>query len=69
MIIYLIISEIADSRAHLPPISGPNPYIAHAHPNAMPELYDIPIGMVNRVVYGPRGSVVTSDCKESTGNS
>ncbi|PIL23269.1 hypothetical protein GSI_14579 [Ganoderma sinense ZZ0214-1] len=31
-----------------------NPYLAHARPDAIPELYDIPLGMVNRVVYGPR---------------
>ncbi|KAI0754363.1 PIG-P-domain-containing protein [Daedaleopsis nitida] len=30
-----------------------NPYRAHARPDAIPELYDIPLGMVNRVVYGP----------------
>lgn len=40
-------------------MNGPNPYIAHADPNAIPELYDIPIGMVNRVAYGPRKSMVT----------
>lgn len=35
----------------------PNPYLAHANPDAIPELYDIPIGMVNRVAYGPRESI------------
>jgi len=48
------ISTITDSRAHLPPSDGPNPYLAHARPHAIPEMYDIPIGMVNRVVYGTR---------------
>ncbi|CCL98228.1 uncharacterized protein FIBRA_00222 [Fibroporia radiculosa] len=48
------ISTITDSRAHLPPPDVPSPYLAHAHPNAIPEMYDIPIGLVNRVIYGPR---------------
>ena len=30
-----------------------NPYVAQARPGAIPQLYDIPLGMVNRVVYGP----------------
>ncbi|OSD05237.1 PIG-P-domain-containing protein [Trametes coccinea BRFM310] len=30
------------------------PYLAHARPDAIPEMYDIPLGLVNRVVYGPR---------------
>ncbi|KAI0642803.1 PIG-P, partial [Trametes meyenii] len=30
------------------------PYLAHARPDAVPEMYDIPLGLVNRVVYGPR---------------
>ncbi|KAI1782975.1 PIG-P-domain-containing protein [Ganoderma leucocontextum] len=34
------------------PHPKPNPYLAHARPDAIPELYDIPLGMVNRVVYG-----------------
>jgi hypothetical protein len=45
-----------DSRAHHPPNSDPNPYLAHAYPDATPELYDIPIGIVNRALYGPRRS-------------
>jgi phosphatidylinositol N-acetylglucosaminyltransferase subunit P len=28
-----------------------NPYVASASPGAVPEVYDIPIGMVNRVLY------------------
>lgn len=28
-----------------------NPYLTSASPHAIPELYDIPIGMVNRVLY------------------
>lgn len=42
-----------DTKALLPDGNGANlnPYLAHAAPNAIPELYDIPIGLVNRVVY------------------
>ncbi|OBZ67528.1 Phosphatidylinositol N-acetylglucosaminyltransferase subunit P [Grifola frondosa] len=47
-------STITDSKAHLPDADAPNPYLAHAQPNAIPEMYDIPLGMVNRVVYGDR---------------
>ena len=46
-----------DSRAHLPPAGGENLYIKHAKPDAIPEMYDIPIGMVNRVIYGRRRNV------------
>jgi phosphatidylinositol glycan class P protein len=42
-----------DSRAAWPSHEDGdyNPYIASAQPNAIPEIYDIPIGLVNRVVY------------------
>ncbi|KAJ8464077.1 hypothetical protein ONZ51_g9843 [Trametes cubensis] len=30
------------------------PYLAHARPDAIPEMYDIPLGLVNRVAFGPR---------------
>ena len=42
----------SDSFAQFPP-SGqhPNPYLTSTHPSAIPQLYDIPIGMVNRVLY------------------
>ncbi|KAF7326014.1 PIG-P domain-containing protein [Mycena kentingensis (nom. inval.)] len=29
------------------------PYLAYARPDKVPEIYDIPIGLVNRVAYGP----------------
>ncbi|TCD63493.1 hypothetical protein EIP91_005352 [Steccherinum ochraceum] len=45
---------ITDSRAVLPGPDEPNPYLLQARSNAIPELYDIPIGLVNRVVYGRR---------------
>lgn len=44
----------ADSRALLPAADEPNPYLLNARENVIPELYDIPIGLVNRVVYGRR---------------
>ncbi|TBU52365.1 PIG-P-domain-containing protein [Dichomitus squalens] len=40
----------------------PNPYLAHAQPGAIPELYDIPLGLVNRVVYGRRPAVAAAAC-------
>ena len=43
--------HVADSRGQYPDASGPNPYLAYAQPNAVPEAYDIPIGLVNRVLY------------------
>ncbi|KAH7923452.1 PIG-P-domain-containing protein [Leucogyrophana mollusca] len=48
------ISSFVDSRAHLPASGAPNPYLKYANPDAIPELYDIPIGIVNRVMYGPQ---------------
>ncbi|KAI0355940.1 PIG-P-domain-containing protein [Trametes cingulata] len=53
------LSTITDSKAHLPDAAGAPaaafaPYLAHARPDAIPEMYDIPLGLVNRVVYGPR---------------
>jgi len=43
--------HVADSRGQYPDVSGPNPYLAYAQPNAVPEAYDLPIGLVNRVLY------------------
>jgi len=54
------ISTMTDSRAHVPPAGPPNPFLKHADPNAIPELYDIPIGMFNRVAYGPKKSSSTA---------
>jgi phosphatidylinositol glycan class P protein len=42
---------ITDSRGQYPDACGPNPYLAYARPNAIPEAYDLPIGLVNRVLY------------------
>ncbi|KAJ7108710.1 PIG-P-domain-containing protein [Mycena epipterygia] len=48
-------SSIIDSRAHLPPVNQErNPYLAYAKKDVVPELYDIPIGLVNRVTYGSK---------------
>lgn len=42
-----------DSRIALPSqeAGAPNPYFASAEDDAIPELYDIPIGLVNSVLY------------------
>ncbi|EDR08075.1 uncharacterized protein LACBIDRAFT_297746 [Laccaria bicolor S238N-H82] len=42
-------SAIADTRASLPTRPGHNPYLGSAS-----ELYDIPIAMVNRVLYSEK---------------
>ncbi|KAI8972844.1 PIG-P-domain-containing protein, partial [Trametes punicea] len=51
-------STITDSKALLPDAargatSAYAPYLAHAQRDAIPEMYDIPLGLVNRVLYGP----------------
>ncbi|KAH9960687.1 PIG-P, partial [Russula dissimulans] len=43
--------HVTDSRGQYPDGSVPNPYFAYAQPNATPQAYDIPIGLVNRVLY------------------
>ncbi|KIJ14713.1 hypothetical protein PAXINDRAFT_78819 [Paxillus involutus ATCC 200175] len=48
------VSAIIDSKGHLPAPDASNPYLRHAGASTVPELYDIPIGIVNRVLYGPR---------------
>jgi len=49
------VSALVDAKGHLPGLFVPNPYLKHAaDPSIVPELYDIPIGIVNRVLYGPR---------------
>ncbi|KAH9941803.1 PIG-P-domain-containing protein [Epithele typhae] len=52
---------ITDSKAQLPPPPPPesrgrgeSAYFTHARADAPPALYDIPLGLVNRVAYGPR---------------
>ena len=45
---------LIDSRISLPSQEDNavnNPYLASVGPNAIPELYDIPIGLVNSVLY------------------
>ncbi|CAK5274724.1 unnamed protein product, partial [Mycena citricolor] len=46
------LSAIADSRAQIPTVNSTrNPYIFYADPKSVPDLYDIPIGLVNRALY------------------
>ncbi|KAJ3544746.1 hypothetical protein NM688_g5707 [Phlebia brevispora] len=52
-----------DSKAHLPDADEPNPYIAHARPDAIPVMYDMPIGLVNRVLYGGSTRKPAADVK------
>jgi len=64
------ISAITDSKAYVPDTSlGPHPYYPHARHGAIPELYDIPISLVNRVLYHSRSlvdPVITDDQGTST---
>ncbi|KAH8113746.1 PIG-P [Phellopilus nigrolimitatus] len=46
---------IIDTHAHIPgPAAGPSPFLAAASPDALPAMYDVPIGLVNRVLYDRR---------------
>ncbi|KAG6377347.1 PIG-P-domain-containing protein [Boletus reticuloceps] len=54
------VSAIIDSKGHLPELITPNPYLKHADTSIVPELYDIPIGIVNRVLYGPKIKAIHS---------
>lgn len=57
-----------DPRAHWPDPGSPDPYIAAAQPNAIPVMYDLPIGLVNRVIYSGQSArsksrtAPTGDC-------
>ena len=44
----------ADSFAHVPLPDEPNPYLRQADPDAIPEMFDIPIGLVNQVLFQHR---------------
>jgi phosphatidylinositol glycan class P protein len=50
---FLINRFLTDARAQYPDATNPNPYLAYARPDSIPEAYDIPIGLVNRVLYDP----------------
>ncbi|KAG9309950.1 PIG-P-domain-containing protein [Chiua virens] len=52
------VCAIVDTKGHLPGLTTPNPYLKHADPSVIPELYDIPIGIVNRILYGPKINVI-----------
>ena len=50
---FLSSAFLTDSRAQYPDASNPNPYLTYARLDSIPEAYDIPIGLVNRVLYDP----------------
>lgn len=52
------LSNLPDTKGHLPRLDTPNPYLKHADTSIVPELYDIPIGLVNRILYGPKIKVI-----------
>ncbi|TFK72475.1 PIG-P-domain-containing protein [Pluteus cervinus] len=43
-------NSVTDNKGSFPSDST-SPYVLAAQPNAIPELYDIPIGLVNQVVH------------------
>jgi len=48
------LSAITDEYAIIPVIPDgktENPYLRFALPDSVPEIYDVPIGLVNRVLY------------------
>ncbi|KAF8583272.1 PIG-P [Ramaria rubella] len=45
------LSTIIDSYAHVPLPDQPNPYLRQADPDSVPEMYDLPIGLVNQVLF------------------
>lgn len=40
-----------DSHAYIPSSTSHNPYLLQADPDALPEMYDLPIGVVNEVLF------------------
>ncbi|GJJ14895.1 hypothetical protein Clacol_009165 [Clathrus columnatus] len=42
---------LTDSHAYLPRHGKENPYVQQVNPDALPELFDIPIGLVNHVLF------------------
>ncbi|KZW03341.1 PIG-P protein [Exidia glandulosa HHB12029] len=47
------IRAFTDSRGYIPHVdkAGENPYLRLLEPQAIPEIYDMPIGLVNRILY------------------
>ncbi|KAI9569869.1 PIG-P-domain-containing protein [Boletus coccyginus] len=52
------VCAIVDAKGHLPGLVTPNPYLKYADTSITPDLYEIPIGIVNRVLYGPKIKVI-----------
>ncbi|KAF8889585.1 PIG-P [Infundibulicybe gibba] len=52
------ISAITDPRAQYPRPSPhePNLYVDSTHSDAIPNLYDVPLGMVNRIIYSKKNN-------------
>jgi len=64
------LSTITDSRAHIADIPASatgdgfsNPYLDATLPDAIPHMYDIPIGLVNRVLYDPAPQTLRTGTK------
>lgn len=53
MVTMILSTEVVDGHTLYPKSQDGklNPYLAATEPDAIPELYDIPLSMVNRVLY------------------
>ncbi|KZO95035.1 PIG-P-domain-containing protein [Calocera viscosa TUFC12733] len=60
------LTTITDTRAHILKMQGDyNPLLAYAKPDAVPHEFDIPLGTVNRVLYGKRPRPTASQPSQS----
>ncbi|KAG8947331.1 hypothetical protein FRC03_001063 [Tulasnella sp. 419] len=49
------LKAVTDSFAHIPSADRDNPYLGDMlSPNSVPEIYDLPLGFVNKVMLGRR---------------
>ncbi|KAG8948702.1 hypothetical protein FRC03_000593 [Tulasnella sp. 419] len=49
------LKAVADSFAHIPSADRDNPYFGDMlSPNSVPEIYDLPLGFVNKAMLGRR---------------
>ncbi|KIM70540.1 hypothetical protein SCLCIDRAFT_1206665 [Scleroderma citrinum Foug A] len=48
------VCAFADTQAHLAASNASSPYLQHGGINTVPEPHDVPIGVVNQVLYGPK---------------
>ncbi|EJT97899.1 PIG-P-domain-containing protein [Dacryopinax primogenitus] len=58
------LTTITDTRAHILKMEGDvNPLLHYSRPDAVPHEFDIPLGTVNRVLYGKRPLSSVAPCQ------